>query len=119
MPEEAIQLFQPDYVTPLVLLLCSDKLPNPTGNLYEVGGGRVARTRWERSVGHNFPITTKMTAEDVLSKWSAITRFDQNADHPWTTEEGSSKIMANINMKSTVSVGWKSLTVINPMHRPY
>lgn len=105
MPEEATLLFHPDYVVPLVLLLCSDKIPNPTGNLYEVGGGRVSRTQWERSGGHNFPVTAKITPEDVLNKWTAITKFDENADHPWSTEEGAGKIMANIQMKNTVSLG--------------
>lgn len=97
-------LFHPDYVVPLVLLLCSDKIPNPSGNLYEVGGGRVSRTRWERSGGHSFPVTANITPEDVLNKWTAITRFDEHADHPWSPEEGAVKIMANINMKNTVSL---------------
>lgn len=104
MPEEAAQLFHPDYVVPLVLLLCSDKLPNPSGNLYEVGGGRVSRTRWERSGGHNFPVTANITPEDVSNKWTAITSFDEHADHPWSPEDGAAKIMANINMKNTVSL---------------
>lgn len=96
MPPEFSNLLKPDYVATLVLLLCSDKLPNPTGNLYEVGGGQVSQTRWIRSGGYAFPPGEALTPEQVLQKWDLVTAFDQRADHPWTPEEGAKKIMATI-----------------------
>ena len=105
LPEELVQAFKPDYVAPLVLLLCSDKVPDPpTGLLFEVGSGWQAQTRWQRSGGHGFPIDVKLTPEAVLQNWSKIINFDDGrADHPTTPQEGLKSIMANMENKSNKS----------------
>ena len=74
MPEELVQAFKPDYIAPLVLALSSDKVPDPTGNLYEVGSGWVGRTRWQRSGGHGFPVDVKLTPDEItqLDEVSAL-----------------------------------------------
>src|SRR5882757_1984224 len=70
LPEELVQAFKTDHVVPLVLLLTSDKVPEPaTGLLYEVGSGWQARTRRQRSGWHRFPLDAKMTPETVAEKW--------------------------------------------------
>lgn len=101
MPEEMVQAFKPDYIAPLVLLLCSDKVPKPgTGGLYEVGSGWVARTRWQRSGGHGFPVDTRLTPEEVLKNWAQIVDFDNGrADNPEDSQEGLKSIMANMQKK--------------------
>lgn len=105
MPEELVQAFKPDYVAPLVLLLCSDRMPDPpTGLLFEVGCGWQARTRWQRSGGHGFPVDVKLAPEHVLEKWSKIIDFDDGrADHPETAQEGLKSIMDNMENKSSSS----------------
>ncbi len=105
MPEEMVQALKPDYCAPLVLLLVSDKMPDPpTGYLYEVGQGWQARTRWQRSGGHGFPIDVKLTPEAVLEKWSKILDFDDGrADHPEGGQDGLKSIMANMENKSSKS----------------
>lgn len=55
MPEEMVQALKPDYVAPLVVALCSNKVPTPTGGLFEVGSGWIAKTRWQRSGGAPLP----------------------------------------------------------------
>ncbi|KAF2746338.1 multifunctional beta-oxidation protein-like protein [Sporormia fimetaria CBS 119925] len=101
MPEEMVQALKPDYVAPLVVLLCSDKAPEPTGGLYEVGMGWFAQTRWQRTGGHGFPVDVKLTPEAVLEKWDVITNFDDGrADHPHDNASGLAKIMANMQNKS-------------------
>jgi multifunctional beta-oxidation protein len=107
MPEELVQAFKPDYVAPLVLLLCSDKMPDPpTGLLFEVGSGWQARTRWQRSGGHGFPVDVKLTPEQIAEKWSKIVDFnDGRADHPENGQEGLKSIMANMENKSNKSSG--------------
>ncbi|PYI12020.1 peroxisomal hydratase-dehydrogenase-epimerase [Aspergillus sclerotiicarbonarius CBS 121057] len=99
MPEEMVQAFKPDYVAPLVALLCSDILPEPTTKgLYECGSGWFSRTRWQRSGGHGFPVDVKLTPEEVLKNWKKITDFeDGRADHPEDGQAGSEKIMANMS----------------------
>lgn len=102
LPEELVQAFKPDYVAPLVLLLSSDKMPDPpTGLLFEVGSGWQGRTRWQRSGGHGFPVDVKLTPEHVLEKWSKIIDFnDGRADHPEGGQDGLKSIMANMENKS-------------------
>lgn len=102
MPEEMVQAFKPDYVAPLVLLLCSDKTPSPpTGRLYEVGSGWFAQTRWQRTGGHGFPVDIKLTPEAVKQQWTKIIDFDDGrADHPEDPQAGTSSIMANMSNRS-------------------
>ncbi|KAF2864438.1 multifunctional beta-oxidation protein-like protein [Piedraia hortae CBS 480.64] len=107
MPEEMVQAFKPDYVAPLVLLLCSDKMPQPaTGRLFESGSGWVGETRWQRTGGVGFPVDVKLTPETVLKNLSKIQNFDDGrADHPSDPSSGLEKIMANMENKSKGSSG--------------
>jgi multifunctional beta-oxidation protein len=102
LPEELVQAFKPDYIAPVVLALCSDKVPkNPTGALYEVGSGWVGQTRWQRTGGHGFPVDVPLTPEEVVKNWKDIITFDSRADHPEKSQEGLEKIMANAGNKSS------------------
>lgn len=98
MPEEMVQAFKPDYVVPVVTLLCSDLVPQPaTGRLFESGSGWTAETRWQRSGGHGFPVSKTLTPEAVLENWQRIVNFDDGrADHPFDPSAGTEKIMANL-----------------------
>lgn len=98
MPEEMVQAFKPDYVAPLVVLLCSDKVPEPaTGRLFEVGSGWVGETRWQRTGGVLFPIDKQLTPEDVKASWAKIIDFDDGrADHPLHASDANAKIMKNL-----------------------
>jgi multifunctional beta-oxidation protein len=101
MPEEMVQAFKPDYVAPMVVLLSSDKVPEPTGQLYEVGSGWQARTRWQRTGGHGFPVDVKLTPEAVLENWDRIIDFDDGrADNPESGQDGLKSIMANSSNRS-------------------
>ena len=100
MPEEMVQAFKPDYVAPLVVLLSSDKVPNPpTGRLYEVGSGWFAQTRWQRSAGYGFPLDKQLTPEAVREQWETIIKFDERSDHPEDGQDGLKSIMANIQKR--------------------
>lgn len=102
MPEEMVQAFKPEQVAPLVVALCSDKVPKPpTGGLFEVGSGWHARTRWQRSGGYGFPIDVMLTPEAVLKAWPNIINFDDGrADHPEDSQDGLKSIMNNMQNKS-------------------
>src|SRR4051812_14049166 len=92
LPPDMIEAFKPEYVAPLVVALCSDKVPSEsaTGRLYEVGSGYQARTRWQRSGGHGFPVDIRtLTPESVVQKWDRIVSFDdRRADHPENAQDG-------------------------------
>ncbi|KAF9888875.1 hypothetical protein FE257_008245 [Aspergillus nanangensis] len=96
MPEEMIQAFKPDYVAPLVVLLCSENTPATKG-LFECGSGWFSCTRWQRTGGHGFPVDVKLTPEAVLKEWKDIANFDDDrTDHPEDGQAGTEKIMANM-----------------------
>ncbi|KAL7919720.1 NAD(P)-binding protein [Trichoderma austrokoningii] len=100
MPKEMVDAFKPDYIAPLVLALSSDKCPNPTGGLYEVGSGWVGKTRWQRTGGHGFPVNVPLVPEEVVKHWEKIVDFDDGrADHPEKAQDGLEKIMANMENK--------------------
>ncbi|KAI1763657.1 NAD(P)-binding protein [Hypoxylon sp. FL1150] len=105
LPEELVQAFKPDYIAPLVLALCSDKVPkNPTGYLYEVGSGWCGRTRWQRSGGAGFPVDVKLVPEEVAKNWAKIVDFDDGrADHPEKAQDSVGKVMANMENKRGAS----------------
>ena len=105
MPEEMVQAFKPEQVAPMVVALCSDKVPDPpTGNLFEVGSGWHAQTRWQRSGGHGFPVDQKLTPEAVKASWKDIINFgDSRADHPADAQEGLKSIMDNMQNRSSGS----------------
>jgi multifunctional beta-oxidation protein len=104
LPEELVQAFKPDYIAPLVLALCSDKCPDPTGGLYEVGSGWCGRTRWHRAGGHGFPVDVPLVPEEVVKHWKAIVDFDSpEADHPESMQDALKKIMGNIENRSKAS----------------
>ena len=103
LPEEMVQAFKPDYIAPLVVALCSDKVPQKesTGRLYEVGSGWVGQTRWQRTGGVGFPVDVKLTPEAVLPRWKDITNFDDGrADHPEGGQDGLKGMMANMSYKA-------------------
>lgn len=104
MPEEMVQAFKPEQVAPFVVALCSDQVPkSPTGGLFEVGSGWHARTRWQRSGGHGFPVDLKLTPEDVVKVWSDIVNFDDGrADHPEDSQDGLKSILNNMQNRSSV-----------------
>lgn len=42
-------MLKPEYVVPLVDIVCSAEAPEPTGDLYEGESGWFAATRWQRT----------------------------------------------------------------------
>jgi multifunctional beta-oxidation protein len=69
-PENEIQAMKPEYVAPLIALLCSDKCPTPNGGLYEAGLGWFGTTRWQRARGIETPIDEGVPAVEVIAKAS-------------------------------------------------
>ncbi|RSL99260.1 hypothetical protein CDV31_012269 [Fusarium ambrosium] len=98
LPEEVVRSRKPEYVAPLVVLLCSDKIPSTaTGQIFESGCGWQGRIRWQRTGGHDFPLDNSFTPEEVSQHWKSIVNFeDGRADHPESTADSRKIIMANI-----------------------
>lgn len=88
--EEMLELFKPQFIAPLVVLLGSDACPT-TGHLFETGAGWVARTRWQRTGGYAFNVSKgPFSIEDVAAKWGLITNFeDGRATNPESAQESN------------------------------
>lgn len=100
LESEVYNALKPDYIVPLVQLLVSDKVPEATGLLFEVGSGWQARTRWRRSEGYSFPQGSALTPEDVLEKWPLIVDFNNGrADNPENAQDGLKLVLANTQNK--------------------
>ncbi|KAF7308196.1 Peroxisomal hydratase-dehydrogenase-epimerase [Mycena chlorophos] len=94
---EAVEALKPDYIAPLVGYLTSEDNVETSGSVFEILGGWIAQSRWQRAYGYSFPVKGKppFTPEDVLGKWEAFTKFDDRATYPSTTSEALEQMVAN------------------------
>lgn len=68
-PEGEVQALKPEFVAPMVAVLCSEK-PPANSEIFEAGGGWYAKTRFQRARGVDFDfkkgyeaLTVEMVAE--------------------------------------------------------
>ncbi|KAJ3498155.1 hypothetical protein NLG97_g1348 [Lecanicillium saksenae] len=102
---EMLESFKPDYIAPLVLALCSDSCPDPSGGLYEVGSGWIGKTRWQKAGGHGFPVEVPLTPEEVAKHWNEITDFETgNHSNPEKTADSFGKILGNLKKNKAGSL---------------
>ena len=71
MPKDLCEKLKPEYVSPLVGYLCSDRCTT-NGATFEVGAGCVFRVRWTRSRGAAMAVEQGVTIEDVATSWDKI-----------------------------------------------
>jgi len=89
------------YVTPVAAMLCHES-SDQNGGLFEVGGGWVAKLRWEQARGAMFSPGT-MTAEALADRWSEVTSFDK-ARHPSSIQDTLQTLGEEIGMQFGLSV---------------
>src|SRR5687767_3378578 len=80
LPKEIVDALKPEYVSPLVLWLCHESCTD-TGGLFEVGGGFMAKLRWERAAGKTFKLGRAMTPDAIQKAWGEISGFGKT-EHP-------------------------------------
>lgn len=80
MPPDVLNNLKPDWVVPLVAVLVH-KDCEENGSIYEVGGGHVAKLRWERASGLLLKADSSYTPGAILKRWGEISNFE-NAEHP-------------------------------------
>ena len=97
MSPQLAAVLKPQLVTPLVLYLGSEGC-EASGGMFEVGGGCIARLRWERSRIANFDPRIGFSPEDVAARWASLQQFPGD-DHPGTVSDGVAPIAHNTGVK--------------------
>ena len=81
MPPDLLSLMKPEWVVPLVAVLTHKSNTSESGSIFEVGGGHVAKLRWERSSGQLLKCDQTYTPGAVLKKWDQAIDFSK-PQHP-------------------------------------
>jgi NAD(P)-dependent dehydrogenase (short-subunit alcohol dehydrogenase family) len=97
LPNEVTEALKPEFVTPLVVKLCSQE-SEETGSLFEVGAGWVSKLRWERSQGAFFDPKAELTAEQIDAAWEQIGDFT-DAQHPTNIQDTFTPVFGNLGIK--------------------
>ncbi|MBX5482615.1 MAG: SDR family NAD(P)-dependent oxidoreductase [Myxococcaceae bacterium] len=95
LPKELVDALKPEYVSPLVAWLVHESCEE-TGGLFEVGGGFMAKLRWERTKGRTWRLGAPITPEKVRADFAQITDF-ANATHPSDINAALEPVMENVN----------------------
>lgn len=75
MPPEVLDKLRPEWVVPLVAVLVHKNNTDESGSIFEVGGGHIAKFRWERSSGLLLKADDSYTPGAVLKKWNKVVDF--------------------------------------------
>jgi (3R)-3-hydroxyacyl-CoA dehydrogenase / 3a,7a,12a-trihydroxy-5b-cholest-24-enoyl-CoA hydratase / enoyl-CoA hydratase 2 len=95
LPKEILDALKPEVVAPLVAYLAHESC-GETGGTYEVGGGFMAKLRWERSAGKSFPNGKPVSIEQVQKAFGDITSFAKST-HPTNIAESMQAVLDNVN----------------------
>ncbi|EME84833.1 uncharacterized protein MYCFIDRAFT_53091 [Pseudocercospora fijiensis CIRAD86] len=112
-PEEEVQALKPEYVAPLVAVLCSEK-PPATATIFEAAGGWFAVTRWQRARGKDFDFHSEVPSVDqVAEAFPKIVTFDSEADLPDAPQDGSKYTSAAALASAKIDPGDSGRAKIN------
>ena len=77
MPSDMLDNLKPDWVVPLVAVLVHPSNQHETGSIFEVGGGHIAKLRWERAKGALLKTGPSLTPGAILEKWESVNDFSE------------------------------------------
>lgn len=114
MPPDVLEHLKPEWVVPLVAVLVHPSNTQETGSIFEVGGGHIAKLRWERAKGALLKTDESLTPQAILSKWNDVNDFSKPsypsgpADFMSLLEEGqqlpSAPAAPNLDFKGKVAL---------------
>lgn len=81
MPPDVLENLKPDWVVPLVAVLVHSSNTTESGSIFEVGGGHMAKLRWERASGALLKTDSSLTPGALLKKWNDVNNFSKPT-HP-------------------------------------
>jgi hypothetical protein len=81
LPAEILEKMKPEFVAPLVMFLCSDRI-NESGGIYNAGFGFFNKV--EIQSGHGIYICNssgKISADDIAEKWDTISDMNNSRSY--------------------------------------
>lgn len=81
MPPDVLAQLKPEFIVPLVAVLTHPTNKQETGSIFEVGGGHMAKLRWERSKGLLLKPDDSYTPGAILAQWDKVKDYS-NPDYP-------------------------------------
>jgi multifunctional beta-oxidation protein len=82
MPPDVLEQLKPEWVGPLVAVLVHSSNTSENGGIFEVGGGHVAKLRWERANGLLLKADSSYTPSAILKKWDQVVDFSKKPQYP-------------------------------------
>lgn len=77
MPPDVLENLKPDWIVPVVAVLVHPSNTTETGGIFEIGGGHVAKLRWERAKGALLRADDTYTPGALLAKWDGVNDFSE------------------------------------------
>ncbi|KAJ5895294.1 hypothetical protein N7495_006985 [Penicillium taxi] len=81
MPPDVLESLKPDWIVPLVAALVHSSNTTESGGIFEVGGGHMAKIRWERAKGALLKTDVSLTPGAIARKWDDVNDFSK-PEHP-------------------------------------
>jgi len=100
MPPEVLESLKPEYIVPVVAYLTHSSNTSENGSIFEIGGGHVAKYRWQRSSGLLLKADDSYTPGAIIKKWDQVKDYSK-PEYPtgpadfMTLLEGSIKMGPN------------------------
>ena len=117
-PEEILKAINPKFVVPFVGFL-SSKDCQSTGNIYELGGGWIAKLRWQRAQGVSHRLD--YTPEDVVKSIDEIENFEKENDYPLGAVDSINKMFSyyenQLNKSNASNSKYKSEIIFRLMNK--
>jgi len=98
MPPDILKALGPEWIVPLVAVLVHKTNTTETGSIFEVGGGHIAKIRWERSSGLLLKADETYTPGAILKQWKKVTDFSK-PQYPTGTNDFLSLLEESMKMK--------------------
>lgn len=99
MSKETFAATGPELVAPLVGFLVSEQ-NKVSGGIFEVGGGWIARTRWQRAAGAYIKLQPEgnFSVEKVKEEWKNAVDFSDptKVSYPTTTASQMAEVVKNV-----------------------
>ena len=86
MPPDVLEALKPDWVVPLVGVLTHSSNTTETGSIFEVGGGHMAKLRWEGAKGALLKCDETLTPGALLKKWDQVNDFSEPSHRTGPTD---------------------------------